>query len=487
MWKKILVVLIVFGIVLFFLFGNKKEKSSEIKEVVVKPVVFEKMLKTIGASGSVKIRNEEKIYVSRSMRIENVNFDEGDEVKKGDILITFDKEDRNNIIRQIKMKEIEIKNLNYTLTEYNFPVSNLEIKQKEANITEMNISTKKDINNKKIAINQKENLRTELINLNKEILVKEKLYNIEGISQSEYDNILLQKSQLEQELIKKDWEIEEYSIDIIETERKLELAKEELEEKKTKYLESIEKQKNNIEKTKNQIQTFKLEIESLEEDLEKTVENIKSSVDGTIIELNAEANFKVNLEQSLMTIADIDSQIITADISSTDIKYLKIGQSVIIKSDSLGENESIKGKVSKISSIAKTESGSGYEDIVIEIEISFDASKNNLKPGYSVDIEVIIDEKNDALTIPSFALQEGKRNLYVFIVNDKNIIEKKQVDIGLKTDKKIEVLNLIKGEKVVMNASKIKEGDKVKIVEKMTSKVSSNNQREGGQGEGGRP
>ena len=37
--------------------------------------------------------------------------------------------------------------------------------------------------------------------------------------------------------------------------------------------------------------------------------------------------------------------------------------------------------------------GNGYSDIVVEIEIEFDAKKSGLKPGYKVNCEIIVNEK----------------------------------------------------------------------------------------------
>lgn len=484
MIKKIVILIVVIILALSIFLGTKKEKTAEIKEVVLKEVVLGTLNKTIKADGLVEIKNEEKIYVSRSMRIDDVYFDEDDEVKKGDVLIRFDDEDRNNLIRQIKIKKIEIKNLNYNLSEYKFPVSDIEIKQKRSEIDEMNTLIKKYNNNKIIAkINQK-NLAIELTNLNKEVLVKKKLYAIEGVSETELDEVLLSKNKLEQNISQKDWEIEEYDIDISEGKRKLTVLEEEINEINKNYNENLEKQKNNIEITKNQIENIKLEIESLEEDLNKTVETVTSPVTGTIINVNAEKNFKVNLEESLMTIADTSSQVITASISSSDIRYIQKGQKVFIYSDSLNSNEKIIGKVSKISSIAKTESGNGYEDIVIEIEITFDNKLNKLKPGYSVDVEVIIKTKNNTLIIPSFALQNEEKSYFVLIIDKNNIVKKINVKKGLSAGKTIEVFGLSKGDNVIMNALAVKVGDKVKVVDSIKSKVSKKSGKEGGQGGG---
>jgi HlyD family secretion protein len=49
-------------------------------------------------------------------------------------------------------------------------------------------------------------------------------------------------------------------------------------------------------------------------------------------------------------------------------------------------------------------------------------------PGYSADIEVIIDQQRDVLRIPTQAVSEGRR---VFVVDEDGRLEDRAIEIGL--------------------------------------------------------
>lgn len=76
-----------------------------------------------------------------------------------------------------------------------------------------------------------------------------------------------------------------------------------------------------------------------------------------------------------MTIADIESQIIKAKVLSSEIGKVKLGQKVLITSDSAQGRD--RWKISKISTIATEDQGNGYSDVVVNVEIEFDAKIRN--------------------------------------------------------------------------------------------------------------
>jgi RND family efflux transporter MFP subunit len=77
-------------------------------------------------------------------------------------------------------------------------------------------------------------------------------------------------------------------------------------------------------------------------------------------------------------------------------------------------------------------------------------------------------QKNKSLVIPVSALSENKKNFlsnFVFIVNDQNILEKREIDIGADDGKFVTVVSGLKeGETVVTSATKgLESGMKVTV------------------------
>ncbi len=480
--KKIilLIVIILAGLGTYQYIQTKKSNEKEIKQVVVENLKKENLHSSIEAEGTVEVTNEVDIYVSKSQRIDKVYFEEGDEVKKGEMLISFDPEERNDIKREIEKKKIEIENEKINLQEYRFEISKISLENKKREIESINVENEKLEKELTISENEKLLIEKEYKNKVYDYNVKKELFDIEGISISELNEAEEKANQLEKELERKKWEIEKAKIDISENLKQKKLLIRQEHDMEKDYRENEKKRLNNISRAKNNIKRLEIEIQGLEENLEKTYKKVLSPVSGTLIEVNAEDNFRVNLEESLMKIADIESQVIKANISSYDIKHVKKGQKVLISSDALSADKKIQGKVKKISSIAKVESGSGYEDVVVEVEIEYDAENSGLVPGYKVELNIITKEKENVLTVPSFSIVKEKNISYIFAVESDMRVKKYEIKTGMNNDTKTEVKNLEEGMRIVSNPMELKENDIVKIVDKIQGKPSKKSNNGGG-------
>ena len=64
----------------------------------------------------------------------------------------------------------------------------------------------------------------------------------------------------------------------------------------------------------------------------------------------------------------------------------------------------------------------------VEVEFTDPEDCDCMLPGYSADIEVILDQHEDGLRIPTQAVSEGQR---VFVVNDDDYLEERNIEVGL--------------------------------------------------------
>lgn len=102
----------------------------------------------------------------------------------------------------------------------------------------------------------------------------------------------------------------------------------------------------------------------------------------------------------------------------------------------------------------------------VDIEVNFITENDNLNmlPGYSADVEIILDSHTNVLRIPTEALLEGQK-VFVYDADSKTISEK-EIVTGLTNWKFTEVLSgLSKGEKIVTSIDRegIKDGALVRI------------------------
>ena len=98
--------------------------GSEVKEVEYKNeyVVVEKanMATTLTSSGTAKEGSLSNLYSNSSAEVTNVFFDVGDDVKQGDIIISFDDE---AAIRNLEMSQSNLDQVTFTLDEFETEVN----------------------------------------------------------------------------------------------------------------------------------------------------------------------------------------------------------------------------------------------------------------------------------------------------------------------------------------------------------------------------
>ena len=99
--------------------------------VIVKKVQYGTFVNGIDEEGEVQVKDEKEIFVSKSQRIVDVLAEVGDEVKKGEILITFYPDERESIEREIKAKKLEIEKEKINIKGYSLKVSSLSPVTKE--------------------------------------------------------------------------------------------------------------------------------------------------------------------------------------------------------------------------------------------------------------------------------------------------------------------------------------------------------------------
>ena len=495
--KKIIIIatIVIIGLTAAAIFSLKKENTKATTEVIVKKAEFSKFVESIKAEGTVEIKNDKEIFLAKNQRVETVPVEVGDEVKKGQVLITFDPDERETIIRNIKKKEISIEQEKIKLKGYQFDVSKVDVESSEREYKKAKEKQEILTSLVKVAESEKKTLELNLDTREKELIVKKKVYDVGGISFTDLKDFETTVNSLKNDIAKKNSEIEEAKLNEKQNIRDIELKKSQYENAETRYNESDTLKVNNILTSKNNIKTMELELEDLKNDLSKTYREIKSPVNGTITEVKAEPNFRVNVEQSLMTIADMGSQIIKAKVLSSDIGKVKLGEKVLITSDSMEKGKKIDGKVSKIASIATTDEGSGYSDVIVEVEIEFNPKDSGIKPGYRVNCEIITGEKENTMSVNSMAIlrEKGKRYVMIALKNGKNKNEKavkKKVETGLENGTIVEVKGIEKDVDIIQNPRGLKDGDSIKIVDKIVTEVSKKREKDdmGSQppGEGGK-
>ena len=202
-------------------------------------------------------------------------------------------------------------------------------------------------------------------------------------------------------------------------------------------IEAYEKQLRNLDDTKksgensilskseslyntqlNSITSGDSEEEKIEE-YQKQLDDctVKAPMSGVVSAVNIEVGDMYN-GSAIVTIDDTSSFEVTTEIDEYDIGKIEKGQKVIIKTNATGEEE-LEGTVKRISPRAS----SGGSEVTYTVLISVDTPHEMLRMDMTAKLSIILESKENVLTVPYEAVQEdqsGKYYVEVAVENNEN-------------------------------------------------------------------
>lgn len=196
---------------------------------------------------------------------------------------------------------------------------------------------------------------------------------------------------------------------------------------------------------------LELNLASLKE--ERDDYRILSPTDGKVISKEyktGETIYNGSSSTILMTVADMSKMVFTMQIDELDIAKVSLGQDVEVKADAL-TNETFKGTITTIAAEGTASNGVTTFDVEVTID-----DPRNLKPGMNVDGEIIVQSKENVLYLPMAAVQKVRDKVFVFVkgdnsgeTNDKR--QRKDIKVGINNDEYIEIVEgLGEGETVIL-------------------------------------
>ena len=290
--------------------------------------------KEIKFFGNVDVRTVSLAF-RVSGRLDTLNFDEGQKLKKGDIIATIEnsifRENLNQINAQIKLQEIQIQKL-----EKGYRTE--EIEKAKSKLSEVKVNLDRS---------------------NKDFRRAEQLFKTNSISEQAYDDAKAQAKDLQTQY---------------------DYAKSSLELVKNGY------ETEDIQSAKAQLESLKAQRNILQINYNDTI--LYSPVDGTIITKVYEAGSIVNSSQTIVEIAKSDEFWVRSYLSEKYLGLVKAGMKAVITTDG---NKTYEGVVSFISPLAEftpktVQTEDLRTDLVYRFRIIVNNVDDNLKQGMPVTI-----------------------------------------------------------------------------------------------------
>ncbi|MTV49248.1 efflux RND transporter periplasmic adaptor subunit [Heliobacillus mobilis] len=224
--------------------------------------------------------------------------------------------------------------------------------------------------------------------------------------------------------------------------------KTEFENSKSAYDTAVKRVANDqasIASAQAQMQQSQAQIRQIEVELNDTI--LRSPVTGIIADRSANTGEYVSNTNPAFTVVNIDTVEVKANLTETDINYVKTGQEVEVKITA-ARTEPFKGRITKISPIADEKSKT------YPIWISIDNHDYILKPGMFAEFQLNTNQKTDVLTVPTEAIIERNGTPMIYLAVEGKAVEKK-VHLGITDGKLVEILDgITENDKIITSGLK---------------------------------
>lgn len=143
--------------------------------------------------------------------------------------------------------------------------------------------------------------------------------------------------------------------------------------------------------------------------LDLSYTRVVAPISGVIAKREVKVGNLVQINQAMFQIVDMDPLEAVLNVPERDLGTLKAGQPVHLRVDALPD-KSFDGTVARIAPVVDATSGT------FRATCEFRDTTHTLKPGMFGRIDVVYDERHDALVVPRSALVEEDGESAVFVV-----------------------------------------------------------------------
>ncbi len=211
-------------------------------------------------------------------------------------------------------------------------------------------------------------------------------------------------------------------------------------------IDNYEFDKKNLELSIKQkevdLEQAKKKLNDLKEDLNDYY--IIAPLSGILSKLNIKKGDLIASNQIIGTIIT-NQKIANISLNEIDVAQVKGGQTAILTFDAFPDLK-VKGKIIEISTVGKEEQGV----ISYDVKISFENDNKEIKPGMSVNAEIIVDRKENVLLLPNSAIKSDGMGKYVEVIKNHEI-KKRYIKTGISNDEFTEILEgLNEGEVIII-------------------------------------
>ncbi|MBI4187841.1 MAG: efflux RND transporter periplasmic adaptor subunit, partial [Chloroflexi bacterium] len=398
---------------------------------------------TVSGSGNIATSNETKLTFGVAGRIDKIYVEEGDRVKRGDILARLETDTLELAVIQAHVDQAKAQ-LAVTQSEVAVTQAKLGITQAGVTLQTATLELDKAQNlykwpDMEIAQANVDKARHSVQNAHDRLAAattdETRAEWIRNIALAEA-NLIIEERKLNAMLSYADTE------EVAIKKRQVEAARQSLELSN----QSLAQNQQSLELTRKSLDLTQRLLEQAERQLEKAV--ITAPFDGAIVNVSADEKDTVSPTTPIIHLIDSGSMELKIQVDEIDIAAVKTGQKAIIKLDAL-PNLKLDGKVSSISLLSSDKAGV----IVYDIKIKFNATEGSgLRAGMSANADIVTTERTRVLLIPDRVVKKNSQGNTVVDVLVNGQAQERMVVTGISNGTQTEIVSgLEEGETVVEN------------------------------------
>jgi HlyD family secretion protein len=185
---------------------------------------------------------------------------------------------------------------------------------------------------------------------------------------------------------------------------------------------------------------------------------VTSTIDGVVLDVRVKNGDGITTDTNLLTIGDPSQKVVKLQLTTLNASKVKLNQ--VARVSEIGPNpQTFTGRVIELSPRASTESEDSVSEsnktsdsqAKVNATILLDKPSNSLIPGSQVNVKIILEQRQNVVTLPIEMVQGKGNQPFVWVKNEKGKVEKQPVTLGLEDPTSVEITSGLQvGEQVIL-------------------------------------
>jgi macrolide-specific efflux system membrane fusion protein len=160
---------------------------------------------------------------------------------------------------------------------------------------------------------------------------------------------------------------------------------------------------------------------------------------------SASSTSSTSTTSGFVVLTDVDLLDVKVGFTETDAAKVEVGQDATITIDAIG-GDTLEGTV-----VSLDRNQTVVNNVVTYYaKIVFDAEPRSAKPGMTASVSVVLDKREDVVTLPTAAVSTQGTTATVTVRSEDGTESQRTIEIGLRGDNAVEItVGLAAGETVV--------------------------------------